>query len=602
MSNSCGYDLDQPISDHFAVLFNTSVPIFVALFLAVLLVALLLVSLPTLVNGSTLSCESANIGSTFSCESDNDYNFLNKFEPCTQEELADIIKSSKISTSHSDPLPSCVLKECVGDMLPYLTILVNSSLSQGSMDGTKEAIIRPLLKKANLDYNKFSNFRPISNLLFVSKLIERVVLKRLDSHMAKNNLHIDSQYGYKKHHSTESLLLHFLDEILVAVDKKLGVVVLIIDLSAAFDTVNHHILIKILSNEIGVRGTALQWFKSFLCGRMQRVKVGNGLSEPLELSFGVPQGSVLGPVLFNIYMRSISNVYSSHSFSHHGYADDNSGTRSFSSVFQYQVLLNDIPDIISELKSWMKLHFLMLNESKTEIIVFQNNLQHPINGTFTNSGKCIRFSSVAKYLGVYLDSSLDFVSHINHITSECYMYIRKIKSIRKYLSQHECEILVHAFISSRVDLCNALFFGLPKSTLLKLQRIQNSAVRIIYNLKKRDSVKHYLKSLHWLDIEQRIVYKTLLFVFKCIHGYAPFPLNSLIVVKDTPSLSLDVKTFFPSSKFGRRAFRYSAPRLWNCLPHTIRLSVSIDVFKKNLKHHLFINLPALMEQYYKYIQ
>ena len=203
-----------------------------------------------------------NLNTTNTSNEFNNSRLLTNFEPCTQDELADIIKSSKINTSPNDPLPSCALKECLDEILPYLTVIVNSSLKHGSMDGTKEAIIRPLLKKANLDYNAFANFRPISNLSFISKVIERVVLKRLDKHMTVNNLHTDTQFGYKKYHSTETLLVHFLDETLVAVDQHLNVVVLIIGLSAAFDTVNHDILIKILKDEIRVRGTALQWFRS----------------------------------------------------------------------------------------------------------------------------------------------------------------------------------------------------------------------------------------------------------------------------------------------------------------------------------------------------
>ena len=265
--------------------------------------------------------------------------------------------------------------------------------------------------------------------------------------------------------------------------------------------------------------------------------------------------------------------------------------------------MNTVPDLISKLKSWMNLHFLKLNESKTEIIIFNRSYSTECNifGTFTNTGKCIRLNNVVKYLGVYLDSSLNFITHINKITSECYMYIRKIKSIRKFLSQNDCEALVHAFISSRIDMCNSLFLGLPKATLLKLQRIQNAAVRVIFNVRKRESVSQSLKSLHWLDIEQIIVYKVLLLTFKCIHDLAPSPLKSLLVIKDPNTLLLDVTSFFPSSELGRRAFRYSSPRLWNSIPSYIRLIANLDSFKKKLKHHIFINFDALMKQYKKYL-
>ena len=154
--------------------------------------------------------------------------------------------------------------------LSCLTIVVNSSLKHGTIEGVKEAIVRPLLQKAGLDYNDFLCFRPISNIPFVSKVIEKIVQRRTNTHLDLNNLNCDSQYGYKRNHGTETLLVHFVDQLLVAVDKKLGVVMLLIDLSAAFDTVCHSVLLRILSDELGIRGTALRWFKSFLTGRTQR--------------------------------------------------------------------------------------------------------------------------------------------------------------------------------------------------------------------------------------------------------------------------------------------------------------------------------------------
>ena len=529
---------------------------------------------------------------------------LSDFALTTEKELADILSSSKFSTSDLDPLPPSVLKECIQTLLPFLVVLVNYSLKQGSIDGLTEAVIRPLLKKAGLDPNIFSNLRPISNLTFISKLIERVVNIRISDHMKANNLDCPSQYGYKKHHSTETLLVHFLNEIMVAVDSKSGVVVLIIDLSAAFDTVSHSLLLNILFREIGLRGNALRWFKSFLLNRSQRVKVGNTLSEPLELSFGVPQGSVLGPVLFNIYIRSIAKVFARFGFSHHGYADDNTGSNPFNSLFQYNVLLESIPDLLSEIKEWMDNHYLKLNTLKTEIIVFGSksflDTELSINGTFTNSGKCIRFNDIVKYLGVNLDNTLTLTPHINSITSACYLYLRKIRSIRKYLSQKDTETLIHAFISSRLDVCNSLFFGLAKYSLLKLQRVQNAAVRTIFSLKKRESVSDHITSLHWLTVDQRVAFKILLLVFKCLNMMAPHPLIDLLKVKDSYTNKLEVNTFFPSSEIGKRAFCYSAPRLWNCLPTSLRVLDNTDSFKAKLKHFLFTDYRDMMQSYNQY--
>ena len=167
--------------------------------------------------------------------------------------------------------------------------LVNLSLTTCSFDGLKEAHVLPILKALQLDNELFKNFRPVSLLSFISKLTERVVYARINSYLSSNDLHVPSQFGYKRHHSCETFLLKLIDDILVTVDSKLGVVVLIVDLSTAFDTVDHTVLLNILQSKFHITDTALSWLKSFLSGRTQRVKIGDSLSSSLTILFGVPQ-------------------------------------------------------------------------------------------------------------------------------------------------------------------------------------------------------------------------------------------------------------------------------------------------------------------------
>ena len=149
-------------------------------------------------------------------------------------------------------------------------------------------------------------------------------------------------------------------------------------------------------------------------------------------------------------------------------------------------------------------------------------------------------------------------------------------------------------------MCNSLFFGLPKYSLLKLQRVQNAAVRTIFSLKKRESVSDHITSLHWLTVDQRVAFKILLLVFKCLNMMAPHPLIDLLKVKDSYTNKLEVNTFFPSSEIGKRAFCYSAPRLWNCLPTSLRVLDNTDSFKAKLKHFLFTDYRDMMQSYNQY--
>ena len=182
---------------------------------------------------------------------------LNSFRPTTCAEIEGLIKEYGLKTSQEDPIPSFLLKSCLDIILPLFVDIVNKSLSEGCMDGIKESVITPLLKKAGLDYEQFKNFRPVNTLLFLSKLTERVVLLRLNEHMCLNCLHESSQFGYKKFHSTETMILGITDEVLRGFDENLVTVIIVLDLSAAFDILDPEKLVQILHTD-----TCIQTFKS----------------------------------------------------------------------------------------------------------------------------------------------------------------------------------------------------------------------------------------------------------------------------------------------------------------------------------------------------
>ena len=525
---------------------------------------------------------------------------LDAFMPTTVPELRKIIKESAIKTSFHDILPAKLLKQVIEDLLPHICDLVNKSLTTGSVEGMKESIIIPLLKKTGLDTEVLKNYRPVANLVFLDQLIQRVVFRRLDEHMRLHNLHIKYQHGYKKYHSPETLLVHLIDDVLLVLDRGSGVILLLIDLSAAFDTVDIDLMLQVLESEIGITGLASQWFNSFLRDRKQRVLIENTLSETSSVHLGVPQGSVLGPVLFNIYSRSLFTVIENCGFSTSGYADDNNARTSFALQFQYDIITHQLPDLMKEISNWMNSHFLKINPDKTEIILFlPKNLKNEktINGSFLE-GNCIRFSNVVKNLGVKLDRFLDMDHQVNAIVSHCYKLISDVGINRNLLSAKDVELLMHAMVSSRIDYCNSLYIGVAKDVIYKLQKVQNAAARLIVKRRKNQSVRDTLNQLHWLRVEERIVFKLILLTFKCFHKVAPESLCNLITIRSAEHFLLN--NVYLDTSYGRRTFTYCAPRYWNALPYEIRSEIRLEPFKRLTKHLLFNHFNDFKRKVFMY--
>ena len=517
---------------------------------------------------------------------------LYDFTPTSEEELRDILKSVDIKSCDLDPIPACLMKENLDTFLPILKDIVNLSISSGNMDGLKSANLTPLLKGKSLDSTAFKNYRPVSNLAFVGKVIEKVVQSRLEEHMKRNNLVTPMQSAYKKHHSTETLLVRIVNDLLIASDEKKSTVVLLLDLSAAFDTVDHQKLLSILYNEIGICGmNVLKWFKSYLTGRCQKVKIAGCESIEIIIRFGVPQGSVLGPILFNIYIRSLYRTVQTHKFNIHGFADDHQVYKAFDYDNEYQIMVDEVPKCFDIITRWMMQHFLQLNPGKTEIIVFGTPSclsKLRINGIFIAPDICVRLVSTVKNLGFHLDSSLDFTYQVRKLKSSCFHKLRNIGKMKPFLDTKQMQQLVQAVVLSSLDYCNALYYGCNTSVIKQLQIIQNRACATIFGLKKSDRKSDNLKKLHWLKIQERIEFKLLLLTFKALNGSAPTYLQELVRYNHmSGSRSPSLKTQINRTSLGDRAFVSSAAKLWNNLPENIKNSPSVTYFKKSLKTYLF---------------
>ena len=520
---------------------------------------------------------------------------LSAFRPADQGEIRDIIKKSACATCSLDPMPTSFVKQHASVLIPVITNITNESLRSGFVPfDLKEAVIKPLLKKPGLDIANLSNYRPVSNLPFLSKIIERVVVARLKEHMSEHNLCEGMQSAYKAGHSTETALVRVKNDILTCMDKNQCVLLVLLDLSAAFDTVNHSKLLRVLQHRIGLGGTALMWFESYLRERTQAVAIRDSTAPSVELQRGVPQGSVLGPILFTIYTLALGDIVRRHDLNGHFYADDMQLYVSFDIKDNPSHQVHRMEACIKDIKTWMAGNHLKLNDNKTEVITFRApnvEMNMPIDviqiGDYSIPPvQCVRD------LGVVFDHHMTMHKNITKTCASCYFHLRNISSIRDSLTDEATIQLVHAFVSSRIDYCNSLLYGIPEYAIKKLQRVQNLAARVVTRSSKYSSITPTLKKLHWLPVKYRIIFKVVLLTFKALHGLAPNYLRTLLQ-SYIPSRSLRSETgnllIMPKArrKLGCQSFAVAAPKLWNDLPVNIRTTTSIVSFRSSLKTHLF---------------
>uniref|UniRef100_A0A8D3E0A7 Reverse transcriptase domain-containing protein n=1 Tax=Scophthalmus maximus TaxID=52904 RepID=A0A8D3E0A7_SCOMX len=349
-------------------------------------------------------------------------------------EISKLISSSKSTTCSLDPLPTPLLKSCLPVLCPYLTNLFNSSLSHGTFPSAfKTAAVTPILKKPGLDPSSLNNYRPISNLPFLSKTLECIVATQLQSHHHANKLFEPLQSGFRLLHSTETALLKVLNDLLTSADSGSLNILILLDLRASLDTVSHDILLTRL-RDFGNEGTALSWLQSYLTNRSHFNTLHNHTSASSTVTRGVPQGSVLGPLLFITYILPLGQILRHFNLDFHCYADNTQIYLSTKSP--HNPRLSHIDSCLSAIKTWMQHNFLKLNSDKTECLLIgsKSTLGKINNPTLTIDGTTVSPSPQAHNLGVIFDSTLSLEPHIRHIVKTSFFHLRNIAKIRPTLT------------------------------------------------------------------------------------------------------------------------------------------------------------------------
>jgi hypothetical protein len=435
----------------------------------------------------------------------------------------------------------------------------------------------------------------------ISKLLEKAVATRLISHLEKVKYIHPHQSAYRSYHSTESATLQVTNLWRAALDQGRVVCVASLDVSAAFDTVNHTVLLSRLI-QAGIIGRALKWFESYLNARTAIVSFNKATSKPFTPCSGVPQGSTLGPYLFNCYMADLARKLElNDGINFHIYADD--------VLIFVECKPQDLSDGIGKLqqailcaKIWMENNSLLLNSKKTELFIvhgrriklpttippiqIDNLLLHfCVNGSF-------------RWLGVDFDTSLTMETFVNNTCRVCFMQLRMLRQIRNRLTKQSAKMLCQALVLSRVDYCITLLASCPQYIFYKLQRVINLGARIVNQCKRMDHITPLLIDLKWLSVRKRLSMELITIVFKCVLHFAPEYLISIFevykpqrVTRSMDSKAISFVLGSAKSSVGMGALSVAGPSAWNSLPEHLRDGSIRPKFFRTKLFNYFMNLP-----------
>lgn len=511
------------------------------------------------------------------------------FSPIACEEVCKIVMSIKSKAVACDAVGREMIYPIIKCILPALTHLMNYSLSSGVFPSLwRKAFVIPLAKVSCP--NSLNQFRPISILPFLSKILEAAVHKQVSKFVLDHNLLSDYQSGFRPGHSTTTALLKVINDCRAAMDETQVTVLVLIDFSNAFNAVDHEILLAILKLA-GFSSHAREWFSSYLRGRQQAVRIGD-ISNWCDLSAGVPQGGILSPFLFSMF---INLVTISLNCPYHLYADDLQLYTS-ARITDIDAAIDKINKDLQHIFNWSLNFGISVNTSKCQAILIGStrriaqvdlNLLNPI--IFNNT--TIPFSPHVKDLGLVIDSSLTWIPHITGVCQKVHHTLRILYRYKNFLPISTKITIIQTLVLPIIDYADVCYSDLSQILLDKLDRLLNNCIRFIYGLRKFDHISQYRSILKWLPIRQRRDSRMLCTLFSILYDPSvPAYLKSLFTwqsnthnrhLRSNENLSLHVP--FSRTEILNQSFSHRAIRLWNTLPADIRISPSKISFKRQIK-------------------
>ena len=505
------------------------------------------------------------------------YSFF--LEPVSPEEVVYYIKDLKNSKQNLNSISIQIMKENCEIIAPIVTDLINICFQTGNYPKIlKKAVVLPLLKKG--DPVILSNYRPISILPTLSKIIEKCLKSRLLRYFEINNLFNNTQFGFQKNVSTQDAILHLTEQVYINLNNYLSTLAVYVDFSKCFDTLNREILLKKLEL-YGIRGIPLGLFSSYLSDRYQAVKVNGVMSGFRSIDTGVPQGSVLGPILYLIYVNELPNI--SNVFSTCLFADDTTLIFKSSNIYE---LSNACQIGLECFFRWCCANRLSINISKTNMMLF-SNIHSPSDMTdiYMNNLK-IEFASSIRFLGVLIDDKLKFVEHIDNILQKISKNIGILYRLRQFMPVHGLIMIYRSLVECYLNYCILIYGNTYQSHINRIEVAQRKCLRVISNLPPYAHSNPIFSNLHILKFNDIYRYNLGIYMYKHIDQfdsnlYNP-PYSTRSGIHHEPSYQRLTVT-------QNQSIHYQVPSNWLRIPQTIKDQASLNSFKHRYKSFLISN-------------
>ena len=513
------------------------------------------------------------------------------FNLVSPDDVSSILGKLRSNAIGIDDINLELLKLCGSNVIPIITHIVNSCiLSNHFPDKWKHAVVTPLGKVSRP--TEFKHLRPISILPVMSKILEKVMKTQIEIYLNSFEILPSYQSGFRAHHSCETALLSITDDVISATDKNLYTALILLDFTKAFDTLNHELLLSIL-NYLGFAENAISFIKSYLSGRTQAVSLNKNISSFLPCSLGVSQGSVLGPLFYTIYTSQLFDAIKTCKY--HAFADDTQIYYSFSkdSMQEANLILND--DLTSLIKSATD-HCLVINPLKSTVMLFgrpkhysvvSEQLQLSINGAVLN---CV---NSARNLGLILDNRLKFNEHVTKGLCKAYSTLKILYANKNSLPSNLKVQLTDSLVLSNLSYCSSVYGPfLDVTNQRRIQCLQNSCLRFIFNIKRSCHISHTLKWANWLNMANRRRLRSLVLFNKILTIKAPLYLFERGVFRSSlHTCDTRYKHHFSvpahNTSLFKASFSYNISKFYESLPLCLRShSSTSSVFKLRLKEHL----------------